>query len=986
MAHDHHRNGGGGGGRYDTSKRPKKFYNQSHYNPYTSYSSNPNPFPSCAPQTSQQHDTNMHTSIHEPPRKLASHHFIRRTEQQGANSTGNNNWYSRSNQIYRTSRPSSANMGTSRKENYEDSSVRYPQYRNYGYNNSYQSTDNHSYVLAAEAYDSSKSRASSNQNEADFRPIVDSPSRTYVLDHEKSGINNESRGSDIDADVDAQYIPQIERPQSKNINIVQSEHFTKQLPVVTNDEESLVTQPSVKSAEPNAEKSFLSISKGKNIINDNRNETLKSTEFKEQTSQTDSLCLNIFSGIDACIFPMREVEYNYWVLKHQPRELIRKNLKYLSPIKLRSLSDYSFFDGLFLVFKQADAFILFKALKEMSSLQNLKKEKLRDEYFYRKYMWSKYCSFYDKQLEKLYETDTVIHKPTTENVLEPNSSPRTTTSRRSRHHGDSVRTEAEFLEILATLEKEREKDPFIKAQFGAAIIPDMMLDPIDRYALTRKIDSNNIVTDKEGWSKRLITDADDNFTEAEHARFCELYTLHPKKFGRISVELGTLRTPEECMSHYYRTKKSTNYKQLLINKSKRSKKKQAKRKKEKTIQDSAVSETSNQTLEALNGIESKGTNSEVETSLNVKREDSDDIDIASKQRKLSEDSRMRMPLENTEYEYVQPNVTDACSDNSHLENDEHKKSKRVKKVEEKPHISSYWSVQDINSFPLLLQKHGADWFKIADNLGTKSATMVKNYFQRGLIDHPEWQSFVNSIKSEDVTTLISSHDIAGVGPSVGYFYKPPASTSYVQPSTFNVMPPIMSTFTQKPPVQHQTSHFTPVTYSSQFYSQNLPCAYNSTQSPTAINATSDTTYQSSSHPIIQPPVQSLSQPRENMMNMPFILNTPTISSSVKSQQGLSAAYPPCTSDHSVSKHPNIMSLLNADDAPERQVYEPLKFAKPSSFKPNIQNIMNSSPVRPPKESLESTPGAVESSNPPSKSFTSGTSALDALARIAFERK
>ena len=50
--------------------------------------------------------------------------------------------------------------------------------------------------------------------------------------------------------------------------------------------------------------------------------------------------------------------------------------------------------------------------------------------------------------------------------------------------------------------------------------------------------------------------------------------------------------------------------------------------------------------------------------------------------------------------------------------------------EKKKAISSYWSITEANAFPVLLQECGTRWTMIADKLGTKSATMVRNYFQR----------------------------------------------------------------------------------------------------------------------------------------------------------------------------------------------------------------------------------------------------------------
>ncbi|KAI9725984.1 MAG: hypothetical protein M1828_002312 [Chrysothrix sp. TS-e1954] len=98
--------------------------------------------------------------------------------------------------------------------------------------------------------------------------------------------------------------------------------------------------------------------------------------------------------------------------------------------------------------------------------------------------------------------------------------------------------------------------------------------------------------------------------------------------------------------------------------------------------------------------------------------------------------------------------------------------------------SSYWSVQEVNSFPTLLQHFGTDWQSIANHMGTKSHTMVKNYFgrlmntndaadleklansanerrERGDIPGPALSSSSSSIKKRiEATSSMPHHNIA----------------------------------------------------------------------------------------------------------------------------------------------------------------------------------------------------------------------------------
>ncbi|XBW37286.1 hypothetical protein QEN19_002868 [Hanseniaspora menglaensis] len=44
--------------------------------------------------------------------------------------------------------------------------------------------------------------------------------------------------------------------------------------------------------------------------------------------------------------------------------------------------------------------------------------------------------------------------------------------------------------------------------------------------------------------------------------------------------------------------------------------------------------------------------------------------------------------------------------------------------------TSYWSVNEAAAFPGLLKKHGKDWKSISADIGTKSVTMIRNYFMK----------------------------------------------------------------------------------------------------------------------------------------------------------------------------------------------------------------------------------------------------------------
>ncbi|RKP25335.1 hypothetical protein SYNPS1DRAFT_6217, partial [Syncephalis pseudoplumigaleata] len=114
-------------------------------------------------------------------------------------------------------------------------------------------------------------------------------------------------------------------------------------------------------------------------------------------------------------------------------------------------------------------------------------------------------------------------------------------SRRTFHNPDAARSEAEFLEILQLLQTAEERDPENRAQRTAALISDMILDPVgDDYASTMCYRNRNGLvenpplyyhcTSPPGASKPLDVD---HWTGEEEALFKEAYLQHPKQFGRI---------------------------------------------------------------------------------------------------------------------------------------------------------------------------------------------------------------------------------------------------------------------------------------------------------------------------------------------------------------------------------------------------------------------------------------------------------------------
>lgn len=119
--------------------------------------------------------------------------------------------------------------------------------------------------------------------------------------------------------------------------------------------------------------------------------------------------------------------------------------------------------------------------------------------------------------------------------------------------GDAVRSEAEFLEILASLENADMQDPNMRAARTTATAPDMYIDPdSDQLMKLRYDDVNGFVADPLAF---YLDEFDpDVWSDEEKAIFARRYALWPKQFGKIAQALPH-KTPAQCVRYYYLNKK-----------------------------------------------------------------------------------------------------------------------------------------------------------------------------------------------------------------------------------------------------------------------------------------------------------------------------------------------------------------------------------------------------------------------------------------------
>ncbi|KAH3673691.1 hypothetical protein WICMUC_003507 [Wickerhamomyces mucosus] len=490
--------------------------------------------------------------------------------------------------------------------------------------------------------------------------------------------------------------------------------------------------------------------------------------------------------VDSCIFPLPRVEDKVWQLKNHSRRQILDSLPHLLRTPIKNISEYTFVDKNFLVHEQGIKPHLLRNLSIIKGETFSKKASLLKEYQQRGVDWNERCNLMENQLQSLYPkklNDTGIDNKLHEEVsIQPQdelNSRKTQSTRRSRH-GDTVRSEAEFLEILKDLEREKEQDPLYKAEQVAAIVPDMILNPLERNLKVENV--NNLVRNKQEWASRIKTDGIDNFSRKDHEAFCEAFLQYPKRFGKISFLMGGLRTPEECVLHYYKTKKTTDYKQMLLMKKKKARKGTKGKRGPKSKGSATTSAPDTPASVALdNPVESEN-----EPELNLedfirKEPESGEIfnesgrprraaapvfefqekdgavlpEVIERKRLLenngnnetmsdsndSKKAKKRPRAYNKQKSKVAEetiatitasdnNLAAPTSDTNGNDISIESESSLVDAKISKSHITSYWSVKDTNLFTQLLSQYGTNWSVLAEKLKTKSPIMVRNYYQR----------------------------------------------------------------------------------------------------------------------------------------------------------------------------------------------------------------------------------------------------------------
>lgn len=378
------------------------------------------------------------------------------------------------------------------------------------------------------------------------------------------------------------------------------------------------------------------------------------------------------------VFPLNRLESAFHDVESLSKTELHRHMKYFSKTPIKSFNEYPFYQQNINVNNETVYPRLVAALSEYRKTiaQSAKVDQKRFNTL--KAAWLSYCHVVEakeqQQLQKHSASATNLSALASQDPVSPSSR----STRHRKNHGDSVRSEAEFLEILADLERQSARDPSLRAKLTSATIPPMIYDPVERDEI-RYQDTNNAVLDKAIPYQRLFTDGIDDFTKEEHESFCDAYLAAPKQFGKIAQRMGGLRTFNDCVMHYYRTKKQVDYKAMLAAniRAKRSSKK-SKRKLVKRVSSEEEDQLSNAFI------------SDVAASVppSVKEED------------------------------VLPEVTPVAVPASF-----------TPPATEEP--AAKWTVMETTLFQQLIMSYGTDFTKIAAALKQKrSVAAVREYFER----------------------------------------------------------------------------------------------------------------------------------------------------------------------------------------------------------------------------------------------------------------
>ena len=205
-------------------------------------------------------------------------------------------------------------------------------------------------------------------------------------------------------------------------------------------------------------------------------------------------------------------------------------------------------------------------LAQRQEQTNREYEEMRQEYARLYKPWKLKVEALDEEKRLLEEATAATPSPVPESVV---TTPLPILE--SRRGGRGVTSEYDFQRILELSKKETAEAEEIRERQAQeseafpdmrkeAIIPDM-LSPYDAK-MAIFVETNHLISTQRSLEAFSFVPLPDDFTSEEHKLFTENYMIFEKKWGHIAQAIPG-RDYQDCIRHYYWTKKDSNYKGQL---------------------------------------------------------------------------------------------------------------------------------------------------------------------------------------------------------------------------------------------------------------------------------------------------------------------------------------------------------------------------------------------------------------------------------------
>ncbi|CCG80546.1 Uncharacterized protein C22E12.19 [Taphrina deformans PYCC 5710] len=301
-----------------------------------------------------------------------------------------------------------------------------------------------------------------------------------------------------------------------------------------------------------------------------------------------------------------------------------------------------------------------------------------------------------------------------------------------------------------------------------AVIPRLIHDPVERE-LYSFVDLNELVDDPLDFYNITTEDPTEKWTEEEQSIFSSRYKMTPKQFGVIAAGLPN-RTAQECVLHYYKSKKLLDYRASGKPKSKPSSRGRGRAK--KVVVGRTTRRQILATVSAMDG-EDEEAEEEIEIKSLRKRRALTDIDDGVRKTKTQRKTSKKAPVESTaqllQAETIRtpsPNILppSGATTNQILPrpgnflppvalpmSDPHRRTQHPKpqalgqpsllapqpSFNPNPIMESRrpsWNAQDESLFIENLKRYGTDHHAIAANMPNRNAEQIQRHFDEHLIE------------------------------------------------------------------------------------------------------------------------------------------------------------------------------------------------------------------------------------------------------------